>query len=106
LRGTVTEVIEAGTIGDATAKGKFVLVFLDVTNIGEVSAEIGAGLQLQDSQGRVFNAADITPQFQASEQYKVRKTVDELQPGLSDKVVIVFDVAIDATGYLLKPIGL
>lgn len=111
LRGTVTEVKETQIIPPAsgsqgaTARGKFVLVSMTVTNMGTESIKTHTdGLKLKDSTGRVF---DITGDFDAW--YTAVKAVgaatyqDSLQPGLPTPMLFVFDTAADASGYYLVP---
>jgi hypothetical protein len=109
LRGTVTDVKEAASVPasalypEIKAKGKFVIVFMDVTNIGNESAEMAVGIKLRDNQGRTFDRADTSAQRNAAEASGLPVPYEDLQPGLSEKTVVAFDVATDAVGYLLVP---
>lgn len=109
LRATVTDAKEALTVPasdlypEQRAKGKFVLVFLDVVNLGNESTEIASGVKLRDNKGRVFDQADTQVLRNAAEANNLTVPYDDVQPGLTEKTVVVFDVAPDAAGYLLVP---
>jgi hypothetical protein len=110
LHGAVTKVEETQTIPGgqfteaANAKGKFVVVFMTVSNPGNAPSEVGSSsFQLKDNRGRVFNMADLNAQFAARDHYQAEIIYKEIQPGLSEPSVFVFDVAPDATGYVLVP---
>lgn len=108
MRGTVTDVKEVQTIpGDdfykgVTAKGKFVVVFMTVTNIGTDSTQVSKySFRLRDIKGRKFDMADLDAEWAAKATYKRSMYYEDIQPGLSEQSVFVFDVAPDATGYSL-----
>lgn len=107
IQATVTDAKEAASIPagsiypEIKAKGKFVLVFADVVNLGTESSSAYYGAKLKDSKGRTFDIGDTQPSRNAAEQYNVDPAMDTLQPGIPSKTVFVFDVAVDATAYLL-----
>jgi hypothetical protein len=110
LQGRVTEVQETNTIPASdfyeavTAKGKFVVVFMTVTNPGNESASVSSrSFRLRDSKGRNFDMAGISESLSAANYYGKESYYTDIQPGLSEDSVFVFDVAPDATGYLLVP---
>lgn len=111
LRGTVTDVKETKTIPPAagsqggTARGKFVLVSMTVTNIGSESIQTHtSGLKLKDSTGRIFDiTGDFNAWYAAVKAAGVASYQDKLQPGLPTPMLFVFDTAVDASGYYLVP---
>ena len=107
IQATVTDVKEAATIPagsiypELAAKGKFVIVFVDVVNVGTESTAASFGVKLKDGSGRNFDPADVEAMRNAAEQFGVDPAQETLQPGIPSKTVLVFDTAKDATGYLL-----
>lgn len=109
VRATVTDVKEAVEIQEPQpfnelqkAKGKFVIVFVTLDNIGTESAGLGyGGLRLKDSKGRSFDRGSVDATFGAMRLYHLVGPYDGIQPGLSAKSVLVYDVAPDATGYTI-----
>lgn len=94
-----------GTLGSATAKGKFVLVFLTVTNLDNKPQAVGldGNFSLVDSQGRSFSTTDNSDAVVAAgDQTKRDFYLDPVQPSFSAHVVLVFDVAKDAHGFKLE----
>ena len=112
-KGTVTQVQEIEVIpsrwseGGVAAKGKFVVVFMDVENRGVTSEKIDTShLKLRDEKGRVFDLADHnTVQNAAGVHFKRSQTLIAIQPGTTDQMVFVFDVARDAAGYIVEDVG-
>jgi hypothetical protein len=104
---TVTGVKESATISagsiypEQKAKGKYILVFVDVVNVGTESTSAFYGAKLKDSQGRTFDGADTAAHRNAAEQFNVDAAQDTLQPDIPSKTVLVFDVATNATDYKL-----
>jgi hypothetical protein len=110
LQGRVTSVEETTSIPasqfsqGATAKGKFVVVFMTVTNPGtEASKASNDSFRLRDSQGRFFDLADLLVMWAAQGHYGKKSYFTDIQPGLSEDSVFVFDVAPDSTDYMLVP---
>jgi hypothetical protein len=109
FQGKVVDVKETQTLiggpvfGTQTAKGKFVVVFMDVTNIGTDPGEVGSNsFQLRDSKGRNFSLADTDPELAGARQYARSPVYTTIQPSITEPSLFVFDVPTDATGYLLK----
>jgi len=110
LRVRVTDVTETRRIESAdnhpavTASGKFVVVFLTVSNIGRESDEVDSdSLQLRDSRGRVFGIAGVQAHFTAAAYYKRSIYYQKVEPNSAEDIVLVFDVPTDASGYALQP---
>ena len=106
FKGTVAEVRETRTIngagGPVTANGKFVVVFMNVTNLGAAPTEVGlTNFHLRDSAGRGTYPAALSVQQAARNQYGVPGPYYAIQPGATTTLIFVFDVAPDATGYLM-----
>jgi hypothetical protein len=110
LQGRVTEVQETNAIPASdfnegvTAKGKFVVVFMTVTNPGTESNKVSSdSFKLRDSKARNFDLGDLSIMWAAEGHYGKESYYTDIQPGLAEDSVFVFDVAPDATGYLLVP---
>ncbi|MGW5451000.1 DUF4352 domain-containing protein [Nocardia sp. NPDC003979] len=90
---TVTQVDPpVRTVGDnpylqKTAQGEFVLVHVEVANVGDVAQQyFGANQKLIDAQGREF-ANDTSAEINVNDEL-----VAEINPGNKISVVLVFDV--------------
>ncbi|TDP42175.1 DUF4352 domain-containing protein [Nocardia ignorata] len=90
---TVTQVDPpVRTVGDnpylqKTAQGEFVLVHVEVTNVGDVAQQyFGANQKLIDAQGREF-ANDTSAEINVNDEL-----VAEINPGNKISMVLVFDV--------------
>ncbi|MEV0684572.1 DUF4352 domain-containing protein [Nocardia sp. NPDC050378] len=90
---TVTQVDPpVRTVGDnpylqKTAQGEFVLVHIEVTNVGDVAQQyFGANQKLIDAQGREF-ANDTSAEINVNDEL-----VTEINPGNKISMVLVFDV--------------
>ena len=58
--------------------------------------------RLQDSKGRKFTGVDVDPYVAAAAEYKRGVYIlDDIQPSFTVESLFVFDVAADATGYVL-----
>ena len=108
LRAVVTDVSETKTVPETeyekavNASGKFVVVLMTVTNQATESASVGSrDFRLKDGKGRLFDMADLAPHFAARDYYKRGIFYDKIQPGLSLDMVVLFDVAPDASDYVL-----
>jgi hypothetical protein len=111
LRGTVTDVKEATSIPaagyydtEAKPQGKFVLVFITVENTGLESGNIYiTPVRLKDSKGRAFDMLSPASAAagQAADVYKRQTAFSTIQPSFKADEVFVYDVAPDATGYVL-----
>jgi hypothetical protein len=109
LKGTVTDVKEMATLPHEgqtlKAVGKYVVVFMDVENIGDIPAEVGSfGFLLLDNKGRSnYVADDIDAHIAVEDLYDRPGTYSEIDPGDVVPSVFVFDMPADATGYILVP---
>lgn len=85
----------------ATAKGKFIVVLMQVTNLGQEWNALGS-FRLRDQQGRSFDpTSDLEAAYSAQSAYKRKSHNEAVQPSLSEDEVIVFDVASDATSFTI-----
>lgn len=82
------------------ANGKFVFAFLQIENLGNESDYLQAP-KLKDSRARLFDVGDYCPNVAASRQFNRSSYGTTVQPGITTDVVIVFDVAPDATGFIV-----
>jgi hypothetical protein len=87
-----------------TARGKYVILFLSVENVGKRRNFPGNyTLALRDSKGRVANVAPFKPNYYAESTYNRAGLVSYIDPGKTAQMVAVFDLPTDATGYKLVP---
>lgn len=88
---------------ESRAQGKFVAVIFNATNVGkEPGAPSSFYLRLKDNQGRTFDTTgDINAAVGGADYYGGKSVGTVVQPGLTTKIVFVFDVAPDAAGYML-----
>ncbi|MEO8287250.1 MAG: hypothetical protein ABI670_12570 [Chloroflexota bacterium] len=98
-----TKIPATGFWKEATATGKFVAVKFRATNIGtEPGTPTGYYIRLKDSKGRTFDTtSDINASLVGAEYYGGKPLGTTVQPGLTETLVFVYDVAPDAAGYLL-----
>ncbi len=104
LRGTVTSVKETKDLETGgTARGKFVVVYITVTNMGTTAINAYYdSLKLKDGAGRVFNALnDFSTTYDAAKACGCASYTDQLPPGVPTPMVYIFDVATDASNYFL-----
>src|SRR5207302_7650283 len=102
----VTELKDS--LGDSyRAKGKFVVLFITVANLGGGEANLYGGwsqdLRLVDDKERRYPPAYDSYQQAASEQYHRESFRTEVEAGKSAEEVLVFDTEPDATNYKLAP---
>ena len=82
--------------------GKFVAVFLRVTNLGQIPGSVGyGGFLLVDQHNRQFAPAPFGVTPAAAAMYRLHQYDFWIEPGLSDDQVLVFDVQPDATDFRL-----
>jgi hypothetical protein len=103
LQGVVTDAKRGISLPGVSPAGTFLAVFLKVTNAGTKPADVGIfSFSIVDSKGRQFTLPEsIDVQIAAEKQYSWHGTYSTIQPSLSDNVVLVFDIAPDATGLKL-----
>lgn len=110
FRVAITEVRETTTIPasgccaeGATAKGKFVIIFMRVTNLGQEPTSL-ASFRIRDQQGRSFDTtSDFEASYSAQAYYQRKSYSTTVQPGLAEDVIAVFDVAPDGTSFAIVP---
>jgi hypothetical protein len=108
--GVVTEAHEMGRIPlkgrekPAVAKGKFIVVFMTIMNVGKRSSYVSqSGLKLKDSKDRLYDLNVVNAAASAaSKHFKRSGPFTTIQPGLSEEQVFVFDVAPDSEGHVLE----
>lgn len=88
FRVAITGVERVGSVGTTNAKGIFVLIELQVTNLGNQPDRL-TYFRLKDQQGRIFTAAIADDRA--------------VQPSLTDTARVWFDVALDATTFTILP---
>ncbi|MBU9705937.1 DUF4352 domain-containing protein [Paenibacillus sp. AK121] len=94
---TATGISEKGSVGDITTEGKFVVVSVKVRNVGSKPVNIDSNyFTLYDSNGRKYD-----PSGDANSYLKEQFAFDSLNPGLSRKAQVAFEVPIDAVGFSL-----
>lgn len=99
--------VERGTL-KATAKGEFVMVLLDVTNIGNQNFGLNAGtdFELYDGQNRKYSPETASEAaFAYTEWLKLQKRdrlCQQCPPGVVVPTGVLFDVAPGLTGLKLR----
>lgn len=85
-----------------TAKGKFIIVFLRITNVGS-NPNYADNFRLKDDRGRSFDsdydAASVVARLYQRKVYGPTS----VQPTFSEDVIAVFDVAADGTSFTVVP---
>lgn len=99
----VRKVDTLNTIDSKTAKGKFVIAFLEITNKAKTEREFGSDLIVIDDQGRTYQmdteaSLDYHHTFKTEAWY-----LDRIGPSFSSNIPIVFDVAKDSTNIKMLP---
>nr|WP_245248501.1 DUF4352 domain-containing protein [Paenibacillus sp. PvR133] len=95
---TVAGTSEKGSVGDITTEGKFVVVSVKVRNVGSKPVNIDSNyFSLYDSNGRKYD-----PSSDANSYLKEQFAFDSLNPGLSRKAEVAFEVPKDAVGFSLN----
>jgi len=84
-----------------TAQGVYIAILMRVTNTGSNPDSLG-GFRIRDQAGRSFDY-DFSATSTAADFYGRRAFYTTLQPTFSADVVIVFDVAPDATSFTIVP---
>lgn len=95
----VSEVQVYRTIGDEVARGKFVVLLVEITNGANVPRKFGdLQLHLVDGEGRTFAMSGSTS-LNHHHTYRVDTWhLEEIGPSLSGTIPIAFDVPADLTG--------
>lgn len=98
---------ETFTVGDVRIepRGRFVALTLTVTNAAKKSAEAFPqwGLVLVDGEGRSFTYhEDATSAFESQVEQDGDSSDGELQPSFEYVSAVVFDVPLDASGFILS----
>ena len=91
----------------ATPQGKFVVLLVDVENVGTQPVCCLPGFRLKDSKGRFFsgqtNNADALVKHAKRTIYLVDDPRGELQPNMARPQVLVYDVPTDADRLSIAP---
>jgi hypothetical protein len=83
------------------AGGQFVLVFLQITNLGNDPDTFAGGLNVKDLEGNLFSS-EIVASIQASDTYGVPYGT-MIQPGDSTTRLLAFDLPLNSAFYFLVP---
>ncbi len=103
----VTSVKALSTVQDSTdtytAQGKYIMVFMTVTNVGTKPANfyLDQNLVILDSQGRQFSHADSFADTTADNEFNVDDSFTTVQPSFTIHTALLFDIASDANGLIL-----
>ncbi len=93
-----------GSGGPTKARGKFVVLSLDIENTGTQSGYVDIySVKLRDGAGRTFDAASSEAQRGADQLTGRTSVFQAVQPGLTADIVLVFDVAPNAERFTLIP---
>jgi hypothetical protein len=107
---TVVDAEWRKTVVDRPARGNamWAVVIADVTNHGPFT-DGGQGLaKVQDTQGReyawtLFNGPDIYVEDEIAAEFGLRPSWDVFTPGITERTVLLFEVAAGATSLTLLP---
>jgi hypothetical protein len=98
------------TIVDRTARGTamWALVIADVTNLGPFTDAVQGLAKLKDDRGRefawrLFNGPDIYVEDQIAAELGLRPSWDIFTPGITERTVLLYEVAGDARSLQLLP---
>jgi hypothetical protein len=98
------------TIVDQTARGTamWAVVIADVTNLGPFTDALQGLAKVKDDQGReftwrLFNGLDIYVEDQIAAEFGLRPSWDVFTPGITERTVLLFEVAGDAHTLTLLP---
>lgn len=108
FEGVVTAVTKATVLapdyGDPIyPQGVFLVVFMDVTNHGLESDDVGyySSFRIADSTNRKFDLAILDAQIAAEDQFGFSSVYTTIQPGFTTASVFVFDVLPTSEGFKL-----
>jgi len=95
----VTDIKRMKSLGSQNASGVYAIFFLKVTNTGTKPTYLGSDTVVAlDAQGRTFTTSgNSSAQSAAVSLYQGKSYYSDIQPSLSANVVLVYDVAPDAT---------
>lgn len=98
----ISDTETATTIGNQVALGQFVIVILDVKNNAPTQQSVGARtFTLKDAQGRIY-AMSTDASLGYHQTFRTDAWyLDDIGPSLVGTVPVVFDVAADASGFVL-----
>jgi len=100
----IEQVVGGEGFSHQAENGQFVIVPVDVTNIGsDVSLFPDDLIFLQDSAGKQWSLSSSTPQFAYKQTHpKVDILMDSpVSPGETRHTVLIFDVSVDSSGFIL-----
>ena len=105
---TLTNVIISPTLigdyGNVSAKGKFLVVFVTIKNLGLESDYVsGYDFVIQDSTTRQFDMAELEVQWAAEDQYGLTGVYKDIQASFSENQVYVFDISSSSSGLYFVP---
>jgi hypothetical protein len=99
---TTKEVSTATSIGDEVAEGRFLIVLCQVKNLAFSEQQLGSrAFTLKDAQGRTYKM-DTDASLEYHHTFRTDAWhLEDIGPSLTGTVPVVFDVATDASGFLL-----
>lgn len=98
----IQEVSTLSSIGDEIAEGQFLVVILQVKNLAPTQQDIGSKMStLKDAQGRTYEL-DTDASLEYHHTFDTDAWhLESIGPSLKGTVPLVFDVATDASGFVL-----
>lgn len=98
------------TIIDRTARAgaMWAVVVADVTNLGPATDYIQGRAKVRDDRGReftwrLFNGLDLYVETDLATQYGLKPSWEAFDPGITERTVLIFEVAADAQRLTLLP---
>ena len=100
---TVEEVNTATSIGDKAAEGQYLIVLLRVKNLAFSEQRVGSRtITLEDAQGQTYEM-DTGASLEYHQTFGTDAWhLEGIGPSLTGAVPVVFDVATDASGFILR----
>lgn len=96
-----TKTIESGNqfIESPVAKGQFVIVTIEAKNTGNETGNLAfSTFELTDGQGRKYSSTNDFSAYMAAANLAPDQPSDDIPPGLTSNIALIFDVALDASG--------
>jgi hypothetical protein len=104
LKNVIISPTLTGDYGSVSAKGKFLVVFATIKNLGLESNYVSRyDFVIQDSTTRQFDMAELDVQWAAEDQYDLMGVYEDIQPGFSIQQVYVFDISPTSSGLYFLP---
>ena len=98
----IEEISTSTSIGDEVAQGEFLMIILQVKNLAPSEQELGSRIfALKDAQGRTYEM-DTDASLEYHQTFRTNAWhLEDIGPSLTGTIPVLFDVATDASGFVL-----